>query len=360
MIDKKISQTTVPPASGNNARLGIALAGGGSWGAFTYGALQALIEAGIINEQNIEAISGTSAGAAHTAILSHAANSGRIAKANSLMDTFWNKVVAHGEQAGFNIIPTSLGEKFPNLNPGILEQGKQTMRLMQAWGLASQPGTIESKIESVIGRDWSAIHNGKIKTYIGTARASNGPGGQTYLQHKTFSNKEITPKVIAASGTLVGTTRISNDYYVDGAYLKNPSMAELNTAGVSDILAIVLSPQPKGSITARNENDITPGPSGFVGKEVYQHLAWLSQNSGKRVHVIDMPHEAHWNETSKMNISREWIDHLHRLGYARTKRWIAENAHKIGKESSFTPVMTSPAQTTFQTTAHPLKDREIA
>ncbi|MCD8497725.1 MAG: patatin-like phospholipase family protein [Alphaproteobacteria bacterium] len=44
-------------------KLGLALSGGGAWGAFTAGSLQALIEAGIIKDKNLAAISGTSAGA---------------------------------------------------------------------------------------------------------------------------------------------------------------------------------------------------------------------------------------------------------------------------------------------------------
>jgi hypothetical protein len=63
------------------------------------------------------------------------------------------------------------------------------------------------------------------------------------------------------------------------------------------------------------------------------------------VHVIDMPHEAHWNETSKMNISREWITDLYKNGYEHGKKWIAEHAHKIGKTSSFRPVIASAPAT---------------
>lgn len=319
--------------------MGVALAGGGSWGAFTSGVLHALIEKGVITEQNLEAISGTSAGAANAAMLSHSANSSTLAKAPALFNTFWRKVVEHGEKVGLRMMPTALGEKFPNLNADMLEQGKQTIKLLQAWGMASQPGTLESKIESVIGTDWGAIQNGPIKTYIGTARVSSSRGTKAILHHKTFEGRDISPKVIAASGTLVGTTKVSNDYYVDGAYLKNPSMDELEGAPVTDIIAIVLYPQPKGPITAAHEDSISPGKTKFIGPEVYQELAWLSQNSGKNIHVIDMPHEPHWNETSKMNISREWVSELYQRGYQAGLDWAAKNAHKIGKASTFRPAI---------------------
>lgn len=259
-----------------------------------------------------------------------------------MFSTFWRKVVERGERAGLAMMPTALGQTFPNLNPDMVEHGRQTMKLLQAWGMASQPGTLESKIESVIGRDWSAIQKGRIKTYIGTARVSSNRAGREILEHTAFTNAEITPKVIAASGTLVGTTRVSNDYYVDGAYLKNPSIDEIeDNAGVTDIIAIVLYPRPTGPIIPLHEDSISPKTK-FIGAEIYQELAWLSQNSGKNIHVIDMPHEPHWNETSKMNISREWIGKLYQMGYKAGLEWAARNAHQIGKTSTFQP-MIAPA-----------------
>ncbi|HRQ60956.1 MAG TPA: patatin-like phospholipase family protein, partial [Alphaproteobacteria bacterium] len=61
---KKFTQAQTPS---QNRDIGLALAGGGSWGAFTWGALTALIEKGIITEDNLKAVSGTSAGAANAA-----------------------------------------------------------------------------------------------------------------------------------------------------------------------------------------------------------------------------------------------------------------------------------------------------
>lgn len=341
-----------------NPKLGIALAGGGSWGAYTSGALQALIEAGIITTDNIGAISGTSAGAANAAILSHAANSGDVKKAVPVFNSFWRKVVERGEQSGFMMTPAMMGEKFPNLNSRILAHGKETIRLLQAWGMVSQPGTLAMKIESALGRDWSAIQTGKIKTYIGTVQVSRARNGEQVLTHKTFENRDITPNVIASSGTIVGRTRVGNDYYVDGAYLKNPAMDVLEDGGVTDIIAIVLYPQPKEAIRPEHENDITISQGKFVGPEVYRNLAWLPQNSKARIHVIDMAHEPHWNETSKMNISREWVTRLYNEGYERTKEWIAKNGHNIGKASTFKPAILGSAPAAA--VAAPATEYEVA
>jgi len=344
---KKFSHAINPP---QNRDIGLALAGGGSWGAFTWGALTALIEKGIITEDNLKAVSGTSAGAANAAPVSFAANEGDIKKAAAWLALFWSKIIERGDSAGLLMMQASLGEAFPNLNRTAVEQGKHMTRLLQTWGITSQPGALGSAIESTLGRDWSAIHNGPVKTYIGTAAVGRTMGGRG-LTHKTFTNREITPKVIAASGTIIGTTTINGRDYEDGAFLKNPSVSEVEGEGVKDLIAIMLYPTPTSPIPAVHEDHIKPGQSGFVGPEAYQHLAWVRKNNpGMNVHVIGMDMRKAFpnlNETSKMNISRDWLETLYQAGYDQTMDWIAKNAHHIGKRSTFMPSLGSgPAPAT--------------
>lgn len=332
---------------GKQHEIGLALAGGGSWGAFTWGALTALIESGIITEDNLKAISGTSAGAANAAPVSMAANQGDIRKAAIWLALFWSKIMERGDSAAILTMQAGLSELFPNLNKSALEHGKNMTRLLQTWGITSQPDALGNAIESTLGRDWRSIHNGSIKTFIGTAAVGHD---RRSLTHKTFTNKDITPKVIAASGTIIGTTDIGRQDYVDGAFIKNPPMKEVEASGVKDIIAIMLYPPPKGAIPAVHEDHIQPGENKFVGPETYQHLAWLRQNRPDlNVHVIGMDLSKrfpHLNETSKMNISRDWLEILYKEGYQQTKDWIARNAHHIGQRSTFQPALASgPAPT---------------
>lgn len=363
MAFKRETQTTVLSSPGN-PRLGIALAGGGSWGAATWGALTALLEHNIINNNNLSAISGTSAGAVNAAALSFAANSGDIKRAAAYLALFWSKIMDRGDSASLIMMQAGLGEIFPNLNKDAVEHGRRMTRLLQTWGLTSQPGAVGSAIESTLGRDWSAIHKGHVKTYIGTTEVGRDYNGQKKSTHKTFSNREITPKVIAASGTLIGTTTINGKEYEDGAFLRNPSLEEVVHSDATDILTIVLYPEPKGPITPLPEDKITPSKTGFIGDETYQALAWYKQNRpDKKFHTIGIDTGKAFpqlNETSKMNISREWLVHLYKQGYEQTKQWIAENAHKIGHESSFQPTIAAPAAPIRQIIHRPGNTLEVA
>ena len=67
-------------------RINLALQGGGSHGAYTWGVLDALIEHGRLE---IEAVSGTSAGAMNAAILLQGWATGAPAGARAALEAFW-------------------------------------------------------------------------------------------------------------------------------------------------------------------------------------------------------------------------------------------------------------------------------
>src|ERR1700691_2604790 len=85
------------PISTTPKTINLALQGGGSHGAFTWGVLDRFLEE---DNLTIEGISGTSAGAMNAAALlqGHCKNGNKGAK--DALDTFWNGV---GELSGFGL-----------------------------------------------------------------------------------------------------------------------------------------------------------------------------------------------------------------------------------------------------------------
>jgi NTE family protein len=67
----------------------LALQGGGSHGAFTWGALDRLLES---DRFEVEAISGTSAGAMNAAVFAHGMASGGREAARAALADFWRRV----------------------------------------------------------------------------------------------------------------------------------------------------------------------------------------------------------------------------------------------------------------------------
>lgn len=70
--------------------IGLALQGGGSHGAYTWGVLDALLEA---DDLDIKAVTGTSAGAVNAALLAHgfAGRDGGPTKARAALRAFWER-----------------------------------------------------------------------------------------------------------------------------------------------------------------------------------------------------------------------------------------------------------------------------
>src|SRR6201993_1186739 len=84
-----MSSEPVPAAPRSPVLIDLALQGGGSHGAFTWGVLDRLLEESWLR---IEAISGTSAGAMNAAVLADGWTKGGAAGARTALETYWRRV----------------------------------------------------------------------------------------------------------------------------------------------------------------------------------------------------------------------------------------------------------------------------
>src|SRR5262244_1090281 len=82
-----IAQDQIRPRSPSARKpVGLALQGGGSWGAYTWGVLDALLASRSVS---IAQLSGTSAGAINAAIVASALAKGSSADARKMLGSFW-------------------------------------------------------------------------------------------------------------------------------------------------------------------------------------------------------------------------------------------------------------------------------
>src|SRR4028119_2334414 len=88
-----------------SAAISLALQGGGSHGAFTWGVLDRLLEDERID---IKAISGASAGAMNAAVLAHGCTIGGRAGARQALTDFWETVSA---EVPFHFLPEDAAPK---------------------------------------------------------------------------------------------------------------------------------------------------------------------------------------------------------------------------------------------------------
>lgn len=325
----------------SSPRIFLALQGGGSHGAFTAGVIEALQEARLL--KHVKGISGTSAGAFNAAPLSYALNSGHPELAPELINKAWSDV-AHSSQpvslmhsfarAASRVAPLIPSTHYPNLPTLHVEHLENMGHLAHTFGVISQSGDIKKRMRKIIP-NWDTIKNGAIETIIGATEVQGKGRSQIYAE-KLFRNADIDADAIAASATLIGTHTKDGKKYKDGGYTNNPPLQDAAKGDYTDIMTIMLSPRPKALLEPKTQLE-QANARDFLHDEVYNELALLSTQGDKFMHVIEMEHEPHWNETSKMNAEAKWIAELHERGYKAGKEWIAKYGNDIGNRTTFKP-----------------------
>ena len=242
-----------------NRLANLALQGGGSHGAFTWGVLDALLADGRID---IEGISGTSAGAMNAVVLAHgllqAQGQSRLARheaARQTLTTFWNGIVHLGalsssvseslslwQQAPFNVLLGQLGG-------GIWSPARWTDEVTRYLSGSLSPyqsnpfdiNPLKNFLESQVDfeRLAAAPHPASPKVFVVATRVSTGKA-------EVFSGKRLTARAVMASACLPMVFRaveIEGDHFWDGGYTGNPAIHPLLYECKSrDIILVQVNP----------------------------------------------------------------------------------------------------------------------
>jgi NTE family protein len=227
----------------------LALQGGGSHGAFTWGVLDRLLEEPWLK---IEAISGTSAGAMNAAVLVSGFLNGGARGAREALDTYWERVA---ESARYSPIQRSIFDRLMNrwsldTSPGYVMMDLMS-RLVSPYNLNPFGyNPIRSILEDCI--DFGHLNDAPIKLFITATSVRTGRG-------KIFRNKEITPDVLLASAclpTLFQAIEIDGEPYWDGGYAGNPTISPLvRESEAYDVILVQINPRERRD-TPRSAGDI--------------------------------------------------------------------------------------------------------
>jgi NTE family protein len=198
----------------------LALQGGGSHGAFTWGVLDRLLEEPWLT---IAGISGTSAGAMNAAVLADGWASGGAIAAREALEKYWRSV--------------SRAAAFSPMQRSPLD------RLMGRWSLDSSPAYIFTDLMSRLlspydlnplgfnplrkilseSIDFERLARAPIKLFVTATRVRTGRG-------RIFRNAEISADVLLASAclpTMFRAIEIDGEAYWDGGYAGNPTITPL-------------------------------------------------------------------------------------------------------------------------------------
>jgi NTE family protein len=320
----------------------LALQGGGSHGAFTWGVLDRLLEE---PQLHIAAISGTSAGAMNAAVLADGWTAGGAQGAREALDKYWQHV--------------SRAAAFSPLQRSPLD------RLMGRWPLDASPVYIAMDLMSRLvspyalnplalnplrgilaeSVDFDRLGRSPIKLFITATNVRTGRG-------RIFRNPEITSDVLLASvclPTMFQALEIDGEPYWDGGYAGNPTITPLiRESDAHDTILVQINPRerpdtPRSAAEILNRlNEISFNSP--LMKEL-RMIALLRQvadpGTGEgarwaqmRTHRIVTDMLAQLGASSKLNAEWDFVAMLKKEGRRAAGEFLDAKGDDLGKRST--------------------------
>ncbi len=343
--------------AGTHPAINLALQGGGSHGAFTWGVLDALLEDGRLV---LEGISGTSAGAMNAVALAHgfasAADSGRDPReaARESLASFWHGIVGMGalsnsvslvQRAPFNMLFGGLGAASPAhlFADAMTSLWANTVSPYQSNPFDINP--LKRFLEQHVDFDRLA-RLAQPQVFVVATRVSTGKA-------EVFSGKRLTSSAVMASAclpTVFQAVEVEGDHFWDGGYSGNPAIHPLlYHCGSRDIVLVQINPIRRQALpTTAAEimdrmNEITFNAGliaemraiDFVKRLLAQGKLDPAQYKDVLMHRIDGGAEMEaFSASSKSSTDGQMIERLHALGRTSAQAWLARHFKQLGVDSS--------------------------
>ena len=333
-------QTAKPPRK----RIKLALQGGGSHGAFTWGVLDRLLADDRIE---VEALVGTSAGAMNATVVADGLGAGGPALARRMLDQFWNGAARLAARSP--IQPTMMdrvaGRGSMDYQP-LFHMADMLSRMFSPYELNPQnQNPLRDLIDEVV--DFERLRAAiEPRLFVCATNVLNG-------RLKVFEHAEMTPDAVMASACLpmlFQAVEINGAHYWDGGYCGNPPIFPLiYMGGAPDIIIIQLNPinipeVPQGSRAILDRvNTLSFNSSLMREMRMIKFMTDLidkgeldaAKHTRVNIHCIDAEEElASLSASSKMNADAAFLNQLRALGEARAETFLAEHFDAIGQRST--------------------------
>lgn len=328
---------------GNPILIDLALQGGGSHGAFTWGVLDRLLEEPWLA---IDGISGTSAGAMNAAVLASGHALGGAQGARDALAAFWRRVSDAARFSPFRRSPLDilLGRWTLDRSPLFVAMDLAA-RMVSPYDLHPSPANPLARVlaESI---DFDALRGAPIRLFITATQVSTGQG-------RVFRNAEMSPDVLMASAclpTMFQAIEIDGEAYWDGGYAGNPTMTPLvRECDSTDTVLVQVNPlERKGTPRAAREiisrvNEIAfnaPLLKELRMMALLHQVADAGTEEGRRwarmrIHRIASPMMVSLGYSSKLNAEWAFIVKLRDEGRRAAEAFLAEHGDALGVRSSF-------------------------
>jgi NTE family protein len=320
----------------------LALQGGGSHGAFTWGVLDRLLQEDWLQ---IEAVSGSSAGAMNAAVLADGWTEGGPAGARAALDAYWERVAQAALFSPLQRTPLDrlLGRWTLEYSPVFVALDIAS-RLFSPYDLNPRGFNPLTAIlaESI---DFKRLARSPIKLFITATNVHTGRG-------RIFRNKELSPEVLLASAclpTMFQAVEIDGEPYWDGGFAGNPTITPLvRESAAQDTILVQINPRvrpgtPRTAPEILNRlNEVSfnaPLMKELRMIALMRHVADPGSGEGARwasmrTHRIMTEMMTELGYSSKLNGERAFLMMLRSEGRRAADEFLATRGDDVGRRST--------------------------
>lgn len=331
------------PGAPQKKRVNLALQGGGAHGAFTWGALDALLADGRFE---IAGVSGASAGAMNAVVVADGLREGGADGARKQLEQFWRGVSLDGR---LNSVQRSLFDAYLSA----FDPLKFSERLWQSASSFLSPYDFNpldiNPLRSVLTKlvDFDALRaSDDVKLFISATNVRTG-------RIKVFRRQELTADMVMASAclpTLFRAIEIDGVPYWDGGYSGNPPLFPFfSETDCLDVVLVQLDPieRPGTPDTAaeimQRMNEITFNAPligefraiDFVARLIDEGRLKDTHYKKIRMHLIEGGAAlAAYTADTKMQADYDLFKRLFDLGRSAGEKFIADNYDAVGEKGT--------------------------
>lgn len=328
----------------NRKRVNLALQGGGSHGAFTWGVLDRILEDGRLE---IAAISGTSAGAMNAVALADGYTAGGPEGAREKLHSFWKTMsdAARLSPVQRSPIDKLMGNWSLENSPGYHMMDAMT-RLFSPYQLnPTNMNPLKKVLEDCVDFDCVRQCNA-IRLFISATNVETG-------RVKVFDSHSLTPEMVMASACLpfmFQAVEVDGVPYWDGGYMGNPALFPFHSeSDTADIVVIQINPierrgAPRTAQEIQNRlNEISFNSSllkelraiDFVARLIDEGKLDADHYRRERIHIIENQEALKpLGASSKVNAEWAFLTHLRDIGRQTADDWLDANFDEVGERST--------------------------
>ena len=354
---RRASRPAVRAAAQRHQLIDLALQGGGSHGAFTWGVLDRLLEDETLE---ISGISGTSAGAMNAVALAAGLMEGGREGARACLRRFWEQVA---ETSPFTHLETGpLGQWVGADNP-LLQQFTSTwQQAVRFVGSQFSPYQLNplnlNPLRDILDQtvDFERVRAcHRTQLFIAATHVATG-------ELRVFRQNELTADMVLASACLpllFQAVEIDGQAYWDGGYAGNPTLLPLIAeTAADDLLLVQINPSRRNEVPTQardildRASEVTFNASLLKELRTIGLIKELLEDAGRpdsayqrplfrrvddlRLHQLDAGAQlAQFGASSKTQTGWTFLSQLHLIGRDAADHWLATNRKHLGKRATF-------------------------